>query len=140
MHLRSLGNDYLERVRRFSQCETNEVRESAKNSPSAILEEEGTRIRAVIEASAPVVALDVEGELWSSHELARRIEAWQTKAIKEVAFVIGGHLGMGANVLEQADFRWSLGRITLPHEMARIVVIEQIYRAFTILRGLPYQK
>ncbi|MCP9494596.1 MAG: 23S rRNA (pseudouridine(1915)-N(3))-methyltransferase RlmH [Pyrinomonadaceae bacterium MAG19_C2-C3] len=139
-YLRALADDYLERVRRFTACEINEVRESAKGSPGLILDEEAMRIRATVEVSAIVVALDVEGTLWSSHELARRIEDWQNKAVKESAFIIGGHGGTAASVLERADFRWSLGRITLPHEMARVVVLEQIYRAHTILRGLPYQK
>lgn len=139
-HLRELADDYLERVRRFTACETNEVRESAKDAPNLILDEEAGRILAAVEASAVVVALDVEGVLWSSHDLARRIEEWQNRAVKELAFIIGGHGGTAASVSERADFKWSLGRITLPHEMARVVVLEQIYRAHTILRGLPYQK
>jgi 23S rRNA (pseudouridine1915-N3)-methyltransferase len=85
--------------------------------------------------------LDVDGETnWSSRELAARVEEWQGRSVKEVAFIVGGHLGVSGEVRERADARWSLSRLTLTHEMARVVVAEQLYRAYTITRGLPYQK
>jgi 23S rRNA (pseudouridine1915-N3)-methyltransferase len=87
-----------------------------------------------------LVLLDVEGRQWSSPELAAELERWQNEGRREVAFVIGGHLGVAEDVRARADVCWSLSRLTLTHEMARLVLAEQLYRGFTILRGLPYQK
>jgi 23S rRNA (pseudouridine1915-N3)-methyltransferase len=68
------------------------------------------------------------------------LDRWQNDGRKEVAFVVGGHLGVSGEVRARADVRWSLSRLTLTHEMARVVLAEQLYRGYTILRGLPYQK
>jgi 23S rRNA (pseudouridine1915-N3)-methyltransferase len=72
--------------------------------------------------------------------LAAEIERWQTSGTKEVAFVIGGHNGVSHDVKKRANICWSLSRLTLTHEMARVVLVEQLYRAYTITHGLPYQK
>lgn len=140
-HLRVLSEDYLKRLSRFARCEIVEVRESASADARICLEEEGKRIMGALASDALAVLLDVEGQAsWSSPELAARMEEWQGRSLKEVAFVVGGHLGVPAEVRKRADVRWSLSRLTLTHEMARVVLVEQLYRAFTILRGLPYQK
>jgi 23S rRNA (pseudouridine1915-N3)-methyltransferase len=86
-----------------------------------------------------MVALAREGAGWTSEELARRLEGWRVAA-RPLAFVLGGSHGLAAEVLAAAEARWSLGPLTLPHELARVVVTEQVYRAFTILRGEPYHK
>lgn len=140
-HLRALVEDYLKRLARFVRCEVTEVREGASANERVCLEEESKRITSVLASDALTVLLDVEGrQQWSSPELAAEIEGWQARGVKEVAFVVGGHLGVGREVAEQAQVRWSLSRLTLTHEMARVVLVEQLYRAFTIMRGLPYQK
>ncbi len=105
------------------------------------MEEEGARIIGALRADALTALLDVEGRRqWSSPELAAQIEDWQARGVREVAFVIGGHLGVAQAVKERANVRWSLSQLTLTHEMSRVVLAEQLYRAFTIIRGLPYQK
>jgi 23S rRNA (pseudouridine1915-N3)-methyltransferase len=86
-----------------------------------------------------MVALLRDGQGWTSAELARRLDEWQIAA-RPVTFVIGGSHGLAAALIERAERRWSLGPVTLPHELARVVVLEQLYRAFTILRGEPYHK
>jgi 23S rRNA (pseudouridine1915-N3)-methyltransferase len=140
-HLRALTGDYLKRLSRFVRCEVTELRESAAADERACLEEEGKRIQGALASDALAVLLDVDGETnWSSRELAARVEEWQGRSVKEVAFIVGGHLGVSGEVRERADARWSLSRLTLTHEMARVVVAEQLYRAYTITRGLPYQK
>ena len=139
-HLRALVEEYLKRLRRFARFEIVEVRESAARSNDAGIEEEGRRILGGLHADAVVVLLDVEGHEWSSTELAAQIEKWQTGGAKEVAFVVGGHRGVSNEVRERARWRWSLSRLTLTHEMARVLLAEQIYRAYTITHGLPYQK
>ena len=140
-HLRALTEEYLKRLSRFARCEVTELRESASADERACLEEEGKRITGALASDALTVLLDVEGrEHWSSHDLAARVGEWQSGPLKEVAFVVGGHLGVSEEVRRRADVRWSLSRLTLTHEMARVVLVEQLYRAHTILRGLPYQK
>ncbi len=139
-HLRALVGDYLKRLSRFARCEVVELRESAAADPRAVLEEEGKRILGSVASDALMVLLDVGGRQWDSPELAREVERWQEQAVKEAALVVGGHLGVSEEVRRRADVRWSLSRLTLTHEMARVVLVEQLYRAYTIMRGLPYQK
>jgi len=139
--LRTLVDEYLQRLGRFVRCEVTELRESKAGNERAVLEEEGARIIGALRADALTALLDVEGrQQWSSPELAAQIENWQARGVREVAFVIGGHLGVAQAVKERANVRWSLSRLTLTHEMSRVVLAEQLYRAFTIIRGLPYQK
>jgi 23S rRNA (pseudouridine1915-N3)-methyltransferase len=140
-HLRALAGEYLKRLERFVRCEVVELRESAAADERACIEEESRRILGALSADALVVLLDVEGrERWSSHGLAAQVEAWQTRSVREVTFVVGGHLGVSGEVEKRADVRWSLSPLTLTHEMVRMILVEQLYRAFTIIRGLPYQK
>lgn len=140
-HLRALAEDYLKRLLRFAHCEVVELREGGSTEMRACLEEESKRITGALASDTFVVLLDVEGEKdWSSTQLAAQIEKWQMRSVKEVAFVIGGHFGVADEVRKRADARWSLSRLTLTHEMARVLLVEQLYRAFTIMRGLPYQK
>ena len=86
-----------------------------------------------------MVALAREGSGWRSEELARRLEGWRVAA-RPLAFVVGGSHGLSPGFLASASVRWSLGPPTLPHELARVVVVEQLYRAFTIIGGHPYHK
>lgn len=139
-HVRALVEDYAGRLARFVRCETTELRESAAGEARAVLEEEGKRITGALASDTFAVLLDVEGRQWSSPQLAAEVENWQARGVKEVAFVVGGHLGVAEAVRQRADVRWSLSALTLTHEMARALMLEQLYRAFTILRGLPYQK
>ena len=139
-HLRALVEDYLGRLRRFVRSEVTELRESSARTEREGIEDEGRRIIGALHRDAFVVLLDVEGREWSSIQLAGEVEKWQTSGRREVAFVIGGHNGVSKEVTGRANFRWSLSRLTLTHEMARVVLTEQLYRAYTIIHGLPYQK
>ena len=139
-HLRALIDDYLGRLKRFVRSEVTELRESASRTEREGIEEEGRRIIGALHRDALLVLLDVEGREWSSAELASEIEKWQIAGRKEVAFVIGGHNGVSQEVVSHAHLRWSLSRLTFTHEMARVVLAEQLYRAYTIIHGLPYQK
>jgi 23S rRNA (pseudouridine1915-N3)-methyltransferase len=138
--MRLLIEEYLKRLARFVRSEVTEVSAASARTARAGIEEEGRRIIAALRPDAFVILLDVNGRQWSSTELAAEIERWQINGTKEAVFVIGGHDGVPAEVAERADVRWSLSRLTLTHEMARVVLLEQIYRAYTIIHGLPYQK
>lgn len=140
-HLRALVEEYLKRLGRFARWEVVEVRESAAADERAVLEEESKRVAGALASDTFVVLLDVAGAVsWSSEELAAQIERWQSRSLKEVAFVVGGHLGVADELRARASVRWSLSPLTLTHEMARVLLVEQLYRAYTITRGLPYQK
>src|SRR6266705_778402 len=138
-HLRALVGEYLKRLSRFARCEIVETRESTASDPGAI-EKESHRILEAIPAGSRMVLLDLKGREWSSPELAAQVQRWESDSIKEVAIVIGGPRGVGAEVLARAQATWRLSHLTLTHEMARVVAVEQLYRAYTINRGLPYQK
>jgi 23S rRNA (pseudouridine1915-N3)-methyltransferase len=137
--LRSLIDEYLKRLRRFTRCEVIETREVAGSSRSSV-EKESRRLLEAIPAKSFVVLLDVNGREWSSMELAGELGRWENDSVKEVAIVIGGQDGVNSEVESRAQKRWRLTRLTLTHEMARVVAAEQVYRAYTIRRGLPYQK
>jgi 23S rRNA (pseudouridine1915-N3)-methyltransferase len=139
-HLRALTEDYLARLERFVRCEVTELRESSARTEREGIEDEGRRIIGALRGDTHVVLLDVAGREWNSLELAGEVEKWQTTGKREVAFIIGGHSGVSKEVTMRANFRWSLSRLTLTHEMARVVLTEQLYRAYTIIHGLPYQK
>ena len=87
-----------------------------------------------------LVALDVRGKALSSEALAAQMETWMTRGVKVVHLTVGGAEGLSSAVLERADLRWSLGPLTLPHDLAMVVMWEQLYRAMTIIRGEPYHK
>jgi 23S rRNA (pseudouridine1915-N3)-methyltransferase len=138
-HLRALVEEYLKRLTRFVRCEVIETREGAGDDPASV-KKESQRILEAIPAGSVALLLDVKGLEWNSQELADEVRRWEHDAIKEVAVVIGGPDGVSAEVAASIPKRWRLTRLTLTHEMARVVAVEQLYRAYTINRGLPYQK
>lgn len=137
--LRSLIADYFKRLGRFVRCEIIETREFAPSDP-ARREKESARMLDALPLKSTVVLLDVNGSEWSSTELADELQRWENNSIKEVAIVIGGPDGYDSKIEQRAQKRWRLSRLTLTHEMARVIAVEQLYRAYTINRGLPYQK
>ncbi|WP_336776240.1 23S rRNA (pseudouridine(1915)-N(3))-methyltransferase RlmH [Paenibacillus sp. MMO-58] len=105
-----------------------------------VREREGERLLAQLKPDAHVVALAIGGELWSSEDLADQLDKLATYGRSHVAFVIGGSTGLAPAVLQRAQQKLSFGRMTLPHQLMRLVLIEQIYRAVKINRGEPYHK
>ena len=138
-HLRALVAEYLKRLTRFVRCEVIETRAVAGTDPAS-MEKESRRILDAIPTGSMTLLLDVKGREWGSPELADEVRRWENDSVKEVAIVIGGAEGVSAEVAARAQKRWRLSRLTLTHEMARVVAVEQLYRAYTINRGLPYQK
>jgi len=136
--LRSLIAEYVKRLQRFTRSEVIETREGG--SDRASLEKESQRLLEAIPAKSLAILLDVNGSEWSSRELAGELQHWENDSVKEVAIIVGGQDGVSSEVSDRAQKRWQLSRLTLTHEMARVVAVEQLYRAYTINRGLPYQK
>jgi len=138
-YYRAACDDYLRRLSRYARVSECEVRETTSGSPAVGQRTDDAALLAKAPDRATLVALAREGGPWSSRDLARRVERWRTSG-RPVALVIGGSWGLGPAMLDVADATWSLGPLTLPHELARVVVLEQLYRAFTMLEGHPYHK
>jgi 23S rRNA (pseudouridine1915-N3)-methyltransferase len=134
--------EYERRASRYFQFQAVEVKEqpSRREDPGSVMAEEGKRLLARVPAGVEVVALHRSGRLWASDELALYLSELALRASPGVAFVIGGAFGLSDELLRRADHRLSLSAMTMPHELARLVLSEQIYRAGTILRGEPYHK
>lgn len=138
--------EYVKRLGPYAKVQMIEVPdEKAPENMSPAEEQqvrvkEGERILAKLAADVYVVALAIDGEMWSSEQLAGSLDKLATYGRSQVAFVIGGSLGLSSEVLRRADMRLSFGRMTLPHQLMRLVLVEQIYRAMRINRGEPYHK
>lgn len=112
----------------------------AKNTPiHQAIEDEGERILKALPKPAHVVALDVKGKPWSTPQLSQELSHWQLSG-QDIALIIGGPDGLSDHCLQQAQQKWSLGPLTLPHPLVRIVLFEQIYRAWSILNHHPYHR
>jgi len=136
-------SDYEARAGRYWRLEVHEVAAGARGSgadPARVMEAEGERILARIPPDHEVVALTRTGAGMDSMKLAAYLERHAVRSSPGVAFVIGGAFGLTGAVLERARRRLSLSAMTLPHEMARLLLAEQLYRAGTIQRGQPYHK
>ena len=138
--LRALVQEYLERLSHFVRCEVKEVAPGKAASEHAGIKRESQRILEALRQGTLTVLLEGGGQELSSLDLAEAIRRWQNSGTKEVAIVVGGPNGFSREIAARANMRWSLSRLTFTHEMARVLVLEQIYRAYTIIRGLPYQK
>jgi 23S rRNA (pseudouridine1915-N3)-methyltransferase len=133
----ALQEEYLRRLSHFLKCEVVEVKDSLPHETNDV---DGKRILEKVNQSSFVCLLDVEGRSLSSQKLANEVEKWQNSGSKEITFVIGGADGVSPAVAERADLRLSLSFLTFTHEMARVILLEQLYRAYTIIKGFPYQK
>ena len=135
------ADDYLKRLRRFFPVEVVEVPEEDMNRrlPEEVITAEATKLLRRVPAEAYVIALDREkGEPLTSEKLAQRLDSLGLSGRSHVAFVLGGPLGLSPEVLKRADTVVSFGPITLPHALARVVLLEQLYRAAKINRGEKY--
>jgi 23S rRNA (pseudouridine1915-N3)-methyltransferase len=137
---REACDDYLRRLGRHQTIVEREVREAGRaGSVERQRAEEAERLLKHVSPAMHVVLLDLDGRRWTSEQVAERLDGWRTAA-RDVAVIIGGAVGVDATIAARANETWSLGPLTLPHELARVVVTEQLYRAMTILRGEPYHK
>ena len=136
-HWKALQEEYLKRLSHFVKCDVSEIRDSARHEGPEI---EGKRILEILNPKTFAVLLDVSGKAISSYQLSTEIEKWQNAGLKEISFIIGGFEGASTEIRERADYLLSLSFLTFTHEMARVVLLEQLYRGYSILKGFPYQK
>lgn len=135
--------EYESRAARYFTFEAVEVKEEAfrrAGDAARVREEEGKRLLARVPAGMEIVALHEDGRQWTSPQLAEYLGELAVRGSAGAAFVIGGAYGLSDEVLARARHRLSLSAFTLPHEVARLVLAEQLYRAGTIARGEPYHK
>lgn len=140
---RTLGratDGYIERLGRYGRADVIEVREGRGSTDDETRLRESQALLSAAPSGAWRVALDERGELVDSVSLSKRFERLALHGTSHVALMIGGAFGHHESLREQADWVWSLTPLTLPHELARLVLSEQLYRAMTIQRGEPYHK
>lgn len=136
-------NEFLKRLTPYCSVEIielNPIEIKDENLTAKVLEEEGVNILSNIKQDSYVVTLEIQGKQLSSEELASKIEEINVSGVNDLVFVIGSSCGLSPKVSARADFRLSLSKMTFLHQFARLLLIEQIYRAFKILRGETYHK
>jgi 23S rRNA (pseudouridine1915-N3)-methyltransferase len=140
-HCAALIDDYLSRIQRFSPLELTEVREAkGAGSDDQARKIESDRLIEAVSSDDYVVLLDEQGEERTSVQFSRFIAERQQAAVKKLAFIIGPHSGASDELRNSARATISLSALTLTHELARVILVEQIYRAFTMLAGTPYHR
>lgn len=138
--------EYSKRLSRYCKLEILQVADEKTPEGASeavelqIKEKEGQRILSLIRDDAYVIALAIEGKMLDSEELAERIEKLGVSGISQIVFVIGGSLGLSAQVMKRADYALSISRMTFPHQLMRVVLLEQIYRSYRIMNHQPYHK
>ena len=137
---KKLAREYHERLEHYRPLDVVDVRESSANAAEKRRSEEGEAIVDAVPHGAVFIALDEQGKEWTSEELADWLNEKMVRGTRHVAFAVGGPEGLSDLVTERADVTLALSRMTFPHDMARVVLAEQLYRAFTIIRGEPYHR
>lgn len=145
-YLRDAVAEYVKRLSRYCKLEIIEVAdEKTPDQASETVEEqirdkEGERILKYIRDDMYVITLEIGGKMVSSEELADRINMLGIRGQSSVAFVIGGSIGLGREVLKRSDYALSFSKMTFPHQLMRVILLEQVYRSYRIINGEPYHK
>lgn len=145
-YLKDAIAEYSKRLSRYCKLEILEVAdEKTPDGASEIVEEnirekEGERILKLIKEDAYVITLEISGKMLTSEELADRIETLGIQGKSHLVFVIGGSIGLGREVLRRSDYALSFSKMTFPHQLMRVILLEQVYRAFRISNKEPYHK
>ena len=138
--------EYRKRLSKYCKLEIVELAdEKTKENASAheielVKAKEGERILSAIKEDMYVIALAIEGKQLDSVELSEKIDSLGTSGTSHIIFVIGGSLGLDSRVLNRADMKLSFSKMTFPHQLMRVILLEQIYRAYRIMTGAPYHK
>lgn len=139
-------SEYAKRLSRYCKLEIIELADektpegASDAEEAAIKEREGERILKAIREDAYVIALAIEGKMLDSVELSQKLEQLGVNGTSHIIFVIGGSLGLSQAVMKRADYALSFSRMTFPHQLMRVILLEQIYRSFRIMKHEPYHK
>lgn len=140
---RGLEDDYFGRVSKLVSCEKVMVPELKKWDPRSIAAQQDRESRSIekkLNQGTFLVALDEKGKEFTSVEFADTLRNLMNRGVSNITFLVGGFMGIPNTVLQKADLRMSLSRFTLPHELARVVLLEQFYRSLSIMKNLPYHR
>lgn len=138
--------EYEKRLKRYCKLEIIEVSDektpdkASELEKAQIKEKEGERLNKYIKEDAYVIVLAIEGKQIDSIELSKKLEKLTVDGISHIIFIIGGSLGLDKKIMERADFKLSFSLMTFPHQMMRMILLEQIYRGYRIMKGEPYHK
>ncbi|MEK4222076.1 23S rRNA (pseudouridine(1915)-N(3))-methyltransferase RlmH [Bacillus sp. FSL W8-0116] len=138
--------EYLKRLSAYAKVEIIEVADEkapetlSESEMEQVKQKEGERILAKLHPDTHVIALAIEGKMYTSEQFSAHIDQLATYGKSKIAFIIGGSLGLSSQVLKRADETISFSKMTFPHQLMRLILLEQVYRAFRIMRGEPYHK
>ena len=139
---KALVDEYAKRLTAYTRIEITEVTDEPNSQleNARVKQIEGERILKAIKKDSYVVLLDLRGKEFTSEKLARKIEEINTYHSSSITFVIGGSLGVSDEIRNRADLSWKLSDLTFPHNLVRVILLEQIYRSYKILNNEPYHK
>lgn len=138
--------EYAKRLSRYCKLDIISVADektpdgAGENLERQIKDKEGERILSNIKDGSYVAALAIDGEMLSSEKLSEKIEMLGVSGTSQIVFIIGGSLGLSDSVLKRADYKLSFSKMTFPHQLMRVILLEQIYRSYRIMNGEPYHK
>jgi 23S rRNA (pseudouridine1915-N3)-methyltransferase len=138
--------EYAKRLSAYCRLQQIEVADEqapdnlSEKEIEQMLHKEGTRLLQQVKPDQTVIALAIDGQAWSSEQFATELDRFATYGQSQIAFIIGGSHGLSPEVLQRADSKLSFSRMTYPHQLMRLILLEQVYRAFRIMRGEPYHK
>ena len=139
-------NEYKKRLSKYCKLEIIEVADektpdhASENVDNAIKSREAERILKYIKGDSYVITLEINGKMLTSEELASKINTLGIQGASHITFIIGGSLGLGKEVLARSDYALSFSKMTFPHQLMRVILLEQIYRSYRINMGEPYHK
>lgn len=145
-YLKDAIAEYSKRLGKYCKLEMIEVADektpdnAGENVENAIRAREAERLLKYVRDDAFVITLEIAGKLLSSEELADKIDSLGIRGVSHIIFVIGGSIGLGEEVLKRSDFALSFSRMTFPHQLMRVILLEQVYRSYRIISGEPYHK
>lgn len=145
-YLRDAVAEYSKRLSRYCKLEILETadertpEDASEAAKEALRDKEGKRILRLVREDAYVITLEIQGEMPDSVELADKLEKLGVKGISHIVFIIGGSIGLSKEVCLRSDYALSFSRMTFPHQLMRVILLEQIYRSFRIIQGEPYHK
>lgn len=145
-YLKDALAEYSKRLSRYCRLEILEAADektpdnASETVERQIRQKEGERIRKLMKADAYTIALAIDGNMLSSEKFSEKIETLGVQGISHIQFLIGGSIGLDETVLKEADYRLSFSKMTFPHQLMRVILLEQIYRGYRIMAGEPYHK
>lgn len=145
-YLKDAIAEYSKRLSKYCKLEIVEVADektpdnASETVWNVIRDKEADRILKYIKDDAYIITLEIGGRMLSSEELAEKIEKLGIQGTSHIIFIIGGSIGLGRSVLEKSDFALSFSKMTFPHQLMRVILLEQVYRSYRIINGEPYHK